>query len=94
MNKSSMRRLPAVMVFGNLEGEQKVALGMVENKMEYDELKAEYREVFGEANISFTFREISKKDYAKAKAEAWANVFKSLNGPITNVLTSITQKRK
>ena len=80
-------------VYGKLEGENKVNLGIAENFGEYLEIKREYRNVFG-YDISFNVEEMSKEEYTAAKAKAWSKLFASLFGPITNVLTSITQTKK
>lgn len=81
--------LPARM-FGTLENEQNVDLGIVENINDVKSTVKEYSDVYGyNGEIKYSFAKVCETEIAVEKERALANLFSALTGPINNVFSEL-----
>lgn len=93
-----MKKFKAISVFGILDepgnSTKPTFLGIVEKDSEVKALIEEYQDVFGKDNILFSSDETPEYIMNALRKEAYTNLFKALNGPITSVITGLqTTKR-
>jgi PII-like signaling protein len=68
----------ALKIFGQLDGEMPVVLGIAEKAEEVIQITSEYAEVY-EDKITFMSSKVSKKELQRLRNEAFGNLFKSLS---------------
>ena len=85
-------KAPAKM-FGQLKGEKKVLLEIIEKPSDANDTEKEYKDAFGNS-ITFSFKEMTLKEYRSEKKKALIGMVHILQSPMTNLMSNLKNTKR